>query len=232
MLADAFREHEKIEKKRREECVTKQRNAKEAAQRSRTENAEKCRKKEISDLTEERNKKDRNKIYDEELSDILVKQNHGKSDEEITERGEESSRILRSRNNRSNANENSRNEKISIEKMISVDFKNLHSYYKTEKDQIDRERGNDDILNGKIHNGIITNKEKDLNKDWAIAESPNGKYYLDFKSPYFTMNERIRILEVALEDIRERYFDAKDEYNKLNRKYSKMKKKRRERGTK
>ena len=72
----------------------------------------------------------------------------------------------------------------------------------------------------------------DLCKDWEIAELPSGKYYLDFKSPYFTMNERIKIIEAALEDIRERYIDAKDEYNKFNRKCSKMKRKRRATGSK
>ena len=75
-------------------------------------------------------------------------------------------------------------------------------------------------------------EDKNLNKDWEIAEMPNGRYFLDFKSPYFTMNERIKIIEAALEDIRERYYDAKDEYNQFNRKCWKMKRKRRATGLK
>eukprot|EP00112_Aurelia_sp_Birch-Aquarium-sp1_P016308 Seg3687.3 transcript_id=Seg3687.3/GoldUCD/mRNA.D3Y31 product="hypothetical protein" protein_id=Seg3687.3/GoldUCD/D3Y31 len=68
-------------------------------------------------------------------------------------------------------------------------------------------------------------------KDWEIAETRNGKYFLDFKSPYFTMNERIRILEVALEDIRERYIEVKEEYQNFNRKCTRWRRKRRNNGS-
>ena len=68
-------------------------------------------------------------------------------------------------------------------------------------------------------------------KDWEIAETRHGKYFLDFKSPYFTMNERIRILEAALEDIRERYIEVKDEYQRFNRKCTRWRRKRRSNGS-
>ena len=74
------------------------------------------------------------------------------------------------------------------------------------------------------------NEEFLLSKDWELSENRSGKYYLDFKSPYFTMAERIRILEAALEDIRERYCDIKEEYQRLNRRCAKWRRKRRQSG--
>lgn len=79
---------------------------------------------------------------------------------------------------------------------------------------------------------IVTKEDQNTKKDWEMAETSTGRYYLDFKSSYFSINEKIRILEAALEDIRERYLDTKDEYSKFNRKYSKIRKKRRTRATK
>ena len=74
-------------------------------------------------------------------------------------------------------------------------------------------------------------EEISKSKDWEIAETRHGKYFLDFKSPYFTMNERIRILEAALEDIRERYIEVKDEYQRFNRKCTRWRRKRRTNGS-
>jgi len=112
------------------------------------------------------------------------------------------------------------------EKVVRFERESKKTLY---QDQEEKEKYDELVL---YSNETEAKNNGNLCKDWEIAELPSGKYYLDFKSPYFTMNERIKIIEAALEDIRERYIDAKDEYNRFNRKCSKMKRKRRVTGSK
>ena len=133
-------------------------------------------------------------------------------------------RNLRSRKNRENKREKEREKKY-MDSRFSTNFEStsLRSFYHLENEKIENNKEFEELKYDEEFNKHETNEDKNISKDWEIAETPCGKYYLDFKSPYFTMNERIKILEAALEDIRERYYDTKDEYNKFNRKYSRRK---------
>ena len=140
---------------------------------------------------------------------------------------------LRPRNNREQTMKQEENyeheDKYEEMKSGKNELESLEASYKLDKEKEEQGRSKETEQYNKKDS---ENTELNEDKDWEIAETENGRYYLDFKSPYFTMNERIKIIEAALEDIRERYYDAKDEYNKFNRKCSKMKRKRRATGSK
>ena len=61
--------------------------------------------------------------------------------------------------------------------------------------------------------------------NWKIVSSGKGKYHVIFKSS-LNFKERINILEILLEDIRERYMDLKVEYQRLKRLCVRQKRKR------
>ena len=133
-----------------------------------------------------------------------------------------------------------RNDYLHLVKMGSFEKKNtqnnLHkdtlSRYNGEQDnkndvKVNSEEIGDSDYEKKNSNEESSEERMQLLKDWEITETPTGKYYMDFKSSLFTMSERIRILEAALEEIRSRYFDTKDALQKFNRKYSRLNRKRR-----
>ena len=61
--------------------------------------------------------------------------------------------------------------------------------------------------------------------NWKLVSTKNGKYRVQFK-PSLNFKERINILEIVLEDIRERYLDLRCEYQKIKRKCGRRRKKR------
>lgn len=66
--------------------------------------------------------------------------------------------------------------------------------------------------------------------NWKLVSNRSGKYKVKFKNS-LNYKERINILEIVLEDIRERYFDMRYEYQRIKRKHSKKKRKKRKNGT-
>lgn len=60
--------------------------------------------------------------------------------------------------------------------------------------------------------------------NWKMVSTRSGKYKIQFKSS-LNYKERINILEIVLEDIRERYLDLKVEYKKMKRKNNRKNKK-------
>ena len=60
---------------------------------------------------------------------------------------------------------------------------------------------------------------------WRMVATKSGKYRVKFKSS-LSYRERINILEIVLEDIRERYIDLRMELQRMRRKYAKKKRKR------
>ena len=53
--------------------------------------------------------------------------------------------------------------------------------------------------------------------NWKMVSTRTGKYKIQFKSS-LNYKERINILEIVLEDIRERYLDLRVEYRRMRRK--------------
>lgn len=53
---------------------------------------------------------------------------------------------------------------------------------------------------------------------WKLVSTRTGRYKVQFKSS-LDNKDRINILEIVLEDIRERYLDLKAESQRLKRKY-------------
>ena len=60
---------------------------------------------------------------------------------------------------------------------------------------------------------------------WKMVSTKGGKYKVEFKSS-LSYKEKINILEIVLEDIRERYLDLRMEYQRMKRKCNHKKKKR------
>ena len=60
--------------------------------------------------------------------------------------------------------------------------------------------------------------------NWKLVSTKSGKYRVQFKAS-LNYKERINILEIVLEDIRERYLDLRCEYQKIKRKCGKRKRK-------
>ena len=58
---------------------------------------------------------------------------------------------------------------------------------------------------------------------WKLTTTRSGRYKVQFKST-LDYKDRINILEIVLGDIRERYFDLKDNLQRSKRKYRKNKK--------
>jgi len=61
--------------------------------------------------------------------------------------------------------------------------------------------------------------------NWKLVSTKTGKYKVQFK-PTLNYKERINILEIVLEDIRERYLDLRCEYQKIKRRCGRKNRKR------